>query len=176
VVVAGAAIHLTFLAANMTAVRLLGIGRARSATASGASAAEAAVGVQRAVILVTSQKTLPVRIHTNDCILRRALDRRGLTTWSWVQTIASLTIGCTEKCSFIAPARRCSLTYSEFPSPQVAVTVLGQLAAAGVAPGAAGLATVPAVIAHLVQIILDSVLASRWQSQDAAAAQKAAWS
>jgi predicted Na+-dependent transporter len=58
----------------------------------------------------------------------------------------------------------------------VAVTVLGQLAAAGVAPGAAGLATVPAVIAHLVQIILDSMLVSRWQSQDAAAAQKAAWS
>jgi hypothetical protein len=64
VVVAGAAIHLAFLAANTTAVRLLGIGRARSAAASGGSAAQAAVGVQRAVILVTSQKTLPVMIHT----------------------------------------------------------------------------------------------------------------
>ncbi len=59
---------------------------------------------------------------------------------------------------------------------QVAVTVLGQLTVAGVAPGAAGLAAVPAVIAHLVQIILDSVLVSRWQGRDAAAAKKAAWS
>ena len=81
VVVAGAAIHLVFLAANMTAVRLLGIGRARSATASGGSAAQAAVGVQRAVILVTSQKTLPVRMHTNDCLLRRDLDQ------SWVDQL-----------------------------------------------------------------------------------------
>ena len=82
VVVAGAAIHLAFLAVNMTAVRLLGIGGGRSATASGRSAAKAAVGVQRAVILVTSQKTLPVRIHTGGCILRWAPDRRGLTIWS----------------------------------------------------------------------------------------------
>lgn len=68
-VVAGAAIHLTFLAANMTAVRLLGIGGGRSATASGGSAAKAAVGVQRAVILVTSQKTLPVTsiLHVEPC-------------------------------------------------------------------------------------------------------------
>ncbi len=49
----------------------------------------------------------------------------------------------------------------------MAVTVLSQLAAAGVAPGAAGLATVPAVFAHLVQILIDSVLTARWQSEDA---------
>lgn len=51
--------------------------------------------------------------------------------------------------------------------PQVAVTVLGQLAAAGVVPGAVGLATVAPVLAHLVQILIDSVLASRWLARDA---------
>lgn len=83
----------------------------------------------------------------------------------------------TNTCDVTAPLRpRNPPDRGPTPPPQVAVTVLGQLAEAGVAPGAAGLATVPAVIAHLVQIILDSVLASRWLSQDAAAAQKAAWS
>lgn len=110
VAAAGAAIHLLFLAVNCTAVHLLRLGhsRNRSPGINAKADADAVRGVQRAVILVTSQKTLPV-----------------------------------------------------------AVTVLSQLAAAGVAPGAAGLAAIPAVIAHLVQILIDSVLASRWQAADA---------
>lgn len=113
VAAAGAAIHLVFLTANTAAVHILKLGHVRSSGSRGTSKVngdgDAVRGVQRAVILVTSQKTLPV-----------------------------------------------------------AVTVLSQLAAAGVAPGAAGLAAIPAVIAHLVQILIDSVLASRWQAADAA--------
>lgn len=227
---AGAAIHLVFLAVNMAAVRLLRIGGARSASAGGEAAA-AAVGVRRAVILVASQKTLPV----GSLLHLRPLEHGTSDELSWKGGLWLLLQPCctasmwsfTVHLQFAAPllwecmqyaackasqahaagdgdsgrpgggsGRRAAhsragdgaaghrapaadelLSLSSLVTPylQVAVTVLGQLAAAGVAPGAAGLASVPAVIAHLVQIILDSVLASRWRSH-AAAAQKAAWS
>lgn len=63
---AGAAIHLVFLAVNTAAVRLLGLGGPRGAARAGDGAA---VGVQRAVILVASQKTLPVSPSSSNMFL-----------------------------------------------------------------------------------------------------------
>jgi sodium/bile acid cotransporter 7 len=95
---AGAALHLLFLAANTAAAGALRFAPdARQDTA-----------IRRAVVLCTSEKTLPV-----------------------------------------------------------AVAVINQLAAAG--GGAAGLAVVPCVLAHLAQIAIDSALVGRWNRQDAAA-------
>lgn len=68
VAAAGATVHLIFLAVNSISVRLLGLGRRRGngaalrpSSRAAVAEAEAQRGVQRAVILVSSQKTLPVR-------------------------------------------------------------------------------------------------------------------
>ena len=50
----------------------------------------------------------------------------------------------------------------------VAVAVVSQLSS--VAGAAAGLATVPCVLAHLMQITIDSALVARWNRQSAAEA------
>ena len=47
----------------------------------------------------------------------------------------------------------------------IAVTVLNQLSTT--LSGPVGLAVVPCVVAHLSQILVDSVLASRWLKADA---------
>ena len=47
----------------------------------------------------------------------------------------------------------------------IAVTVLNQLSAR--LSGPIGLAVIPCVVAHLSQILVDSVLVSRWLKQDA---------
>jgi sodium/bile acid cotransporter 7 len=51
----------------------------------------------------------------------------------------------------------------------VAVAVVNQLSAAG-AGAAAGFAVVPCILAHLLQIAIDSALVSRWNKKDADAA------
>lgn len=97
---AGVAIHAAFLAANFTACRLLRLG------------GEGAAGrdVRRAVLLVSSVKTLPVAVTV---------------------------------CSKLAP-------------------VLGD--------AMVGTAVVPCVLAHLAQIIFDSIMVSRWMAADKLAA------
>lgn len=50
----------------------------------------------------------------------------------------------------------------------IAVAVLNQLAA--FVDGPLGLAVIPCVVAHLSQILVDSMLVSRWLSKDAAEA------
>jgi len=49
----------------------------------------------------------------------------------------------------------------------VAVAVVNQLSAAG-AGAAAGFAVVPCILAHLLQIAIDSAVVSRWNKKDAA--------
>lgn len=60
--------------------------------------------------------------------------------------------------------RACVLVGSQKTLP-IAVTVLN-----GLAPqigGSVGLAVIPCVVSHLVQIVMDSMLVSRWLKQDA---------
>lgn len=60
--------------------------------------------------------------------------------------------------------RACILVGSQKTLP-IAVTVLN-----GLAPqigGAVGLAVIPCVVSHLVQIVMDSMLVSHWLKQDA---------
>lgn len=105
-VVAGAVLHLVFLAVNTLVVRFLRFNQDPDQD----------VAIRKAVVLCTSEKTLPV-----------------------------------------------------------AVAVINQLAAAGGA--SAGFAVVPCIMAHLMQISIDSALVSRWNRQDeerAAAAKLAA--
>ena len=104
-VVAGAALHLVFLAFNTLVVGFIRFNQDRDQD----------VAIRKAVVLCTSQKTLPV-----------------------------------------------------------AVAVISQLAAAGGA--SAGFAVVPCIIAHLMQISIDSALVSRWNriDEEKAAAAKAA--
>jgi sodium/bile acid cotransporter 7 len=97
VAAAGLAIHGLYLLVNSTACQLLRLG--------GPDSSAEAVNVRRAVVLVTSQKTLPV-----------------------------------------------------------AVAVLGKLAA--VLGDGVGLAVVPCVLSHLVQIVADSVLVAHWLKRD----------
>jgi sodium/bile acid cotransporter 7 len=55
----------------------------------------------------------------------------------------------------------------------IAVTVLGQLG--GALPDlAVGLAVIPCVVAHLAQILVDSLLVSHWLRQDARRVPRAA--
>lgn len=94
---AGIALHLVFLAFNLTATAALQLGR---------TANDDGLAIRRACVLVGSQKTLPI-----------------------------------------------------------AVTVLN-----GLAPqigGSVGLAVIPCVVSHLVQIVMDSMLVSQWLKQDA---------
>ena len=60
--------------------------------------------------------------------------------------------------------RACVLVGSQKTLP-IAVTVLN-----GLAPqlgGSVGLAVIPCVVSHLVQIVMDSMLVSQWLKQDA---------
>lgn len=64
--------------------------------------------------------------------------------------------------------RRAVILTSSVKTLPVAITVLASL---GPALGpAAGLAVVPAMMAHLSQILIDSTLVARWRAADAAAA------
>jgi solute carrier family 10 (sodium/bile acid cotransporter), member 7 len=100
---AAAVLHLAFLAFNTAMVHLLRLGEA---TSSSSSSRKETVALQRAVVLVTSQKTLPV-----------------------------------------------------------AVAVLSKVSV-GASGAVLGLAVISVVVAHLGQILLDSLLVSHWQRQD----------
>lgn len=67
--------------------------------------------------------------------------------------------------SFAGMQRAVVLVGSQKTLP-IAVTVLNQLSAK--LSGPLGLAVVPCVVAHLSQILVDSVLVSRWLKADAA--------
>lgn len=74
---------------------------------------------------------------------------------------------CTCNCLYGAGEgirRACVLVGSQKTLP-IAVTVLN-----GLAPqmgGSVGLAVIPCVVSHLVQIVMDSMLVSQWLKQDA---------
>ena len=74
---------------------------------------------------------------------------------------------CTRDCLYGAGEdirRACVLVGSQKTLP-IAVTVLN-----GLAPqmgGSVGLAVIPCVVSHLVQIVMDSMLVSQWLKQDA---------
>ena len=62
--------------------------------------------------------------------------------------------------------RACILVGSQKTLP-IAVTVLNGLGSQ--IGGAVGLAVIPCVVSHLVQIVIDSMLVSQWLKQDSAA-------
>ena len=69
-------------------------------------------------------------------------------------------------CAGTGIKRACILVGSQKTLP-IAVTVLNGLGSQ--IGGAVGLAVIPCVVSHLVQIVIDSMLVSRWLKQDSAA-------
>jgi sodium/bile acid cotransporter 7 len=63
------------------------------------------------------------------------------------------------------PVRRALILTASVKTLPVAVTVLSKLGP--LLGGMVGVAVVPCVLAHLSQIIIDSVMVSRWKSRDA---------
>ena len=66
--------------------------------------------------------------------------------------------------AMVGTARALILVGSQKTLP-IAVTVLGQLS--GKVSGPIGFAVISCVVAHLVQIVIDSMLVSHWMSVDA---------
>lgn len=81
----------------------------------------------------------------------------SLVVLAWVHTVILFAAG-------VGIRRACVLVGSQKTLP-IAVTVLN-----GLAPqigGSVGLAVIPCVVSHLVQIVMDSMLVSQWLKQDA---------
>ncbi len=76
-----------------------------------------------------------------------------------------LQLGGSSDSAHATAIRRAVILVSSVKTLPVAVTVLSKLGPV-VGEALVGVAVVPCVLAHLGQILVDSVLVSRWQEQD----------